>query len=341
MSIVGYLLGAGASAQCIPVVNGMQSDLQNINSEIEKYFLKPDGFGGYTGQTSKVLLRITAIMEKLADVCERHYSIDTYAKKLFLTDRPMFERLKLDLCLYFTLKQILVNPDKRYDNFFSSILTSDNKLPSNIKILSWNYDFQLEKSFCEFNPGLSLNDARSTLGICSPNAWKEMQPLKNKFKVFKLNGSARIESPYVDGFLYSSQYVGRAQEVNEVINNYLEIIDDKAEYNCELKFAWEKDHYESLFENSKKDLEYISVLVIVGYSFPFFNREVDIRLFNNMPNLKTIYIQDPNHAIIKETMEEFFEFNGYKRGHVDCIGKTNKEQFVFPKELDVTSYYGD
>ena len=35
MAVVGYLLGAGASAECIPVVNGMAEDLEKIISEIE------------------------------------------------------------------------------------------------------------------------------------------------------------------------------------------------------------------------------------------------------------------------------------------------------------------
>lgn len=38
-----------------------------------------------------------------------------------------------------------------------------------------------------------------------------------------------------------------------------------------------------------------TILVVIGYSFPFFNREVDKQIFNELNNrvLKKIYFQDP------------------------------------------------
>lgn len=35
-------------------------------------------------------------------------------------------------------------------------------------------------------------------------------------------------------------------------------------------------------------------VVVIGYSLPYFNREIDRTIFSKVPTLKTIYIQDPN-----------------------------------------------
>jgi len=166
MATVGYLLGAGASAQCIPVVNGMSNDLRVIVGQLYGYFMQSGEYGEMFLPNGAIGVKKAGnALTKLSEICENHYSVDTYAKKLFLTNINAFEKLKLDLSLYFTLRQIITNSDKRYDNFFSSIITSENKLPSQIKIISWNYDFQLEKSYCQFNPQIDINMARALLGI--------------------------------------------------------------------------------------------------------------------------------------------------------------------------------
>jgi hypothetical protein len=338
MAVVGYLFGAGASAQCIPVVNGMKEDLDKIIGEVGDYFAETDSAGGYYIPTTETRFQtIKQTFQFLSEVCDSHYSIDTYAKKLYLTDAEKFLRLKLDLSLYFTIRQILTKPDKRYDNFFSSIITSESKLPASIKIISWNYDFQLEKSYCEFNPGLNINMARVSLGINSPKRWAELKSKEKKFKTVKLNGSARLTTDGHDGFMFSALVDSKEQLVLEVVDRYISIIDNRKTLECELKFAWENEHYNKLFESAKEDLEMIEVLVIIGYSFPFFNREVDDRLFKSMRNLETIYIQDLNPELIKETMEEFVKLKIGRDEVIEVIYKRNKDQFVFPKELNVLS----
>jgi hypothetical protein len=341
MAIVGYLLGAGASAECIPVVAGMANDLEKLRNELFSFFSEQQDHGGFDVPPGKIPeLEILHMLESLAKICKTHYSIDTYAKKLYLTDPAAFRMLKLDLSIYFTLRQVLADPDKRYDNFFSSIINSDNKLPANIKIISWNYDFQLERSFCEFNPGINLDLSRDKLGITAPNRWSEISTIKNKFRTLKLNGSARLSSKSVEGYLFSTLHMPKEDIVSEIINKYTDTIRSKDSFECEIKFAWEGEHYDQLFESARLDLENIDVLVVIGYSFPFFNREVDISLFRNMPNLKKIYIQDKYPEDIKETMSEIIDTEFYSRVP-SIILKSNLNQFVFPKELDVTSYFGE
>lgn len=47
MGTVGYLIGAGASAECIPVVNGMAKDLEEMVSNVSGIYTTYDDTTGY------------------------------------------------------------------------------------------------------------------------------------------------------------------------------------------------------------------------------------------------------------------------------------------------------
>ena len=81
----------------------------------------------------------------LFDLSNDHASVDTAAKKLFIKgDYKNLLRLKVALSIFLIVEQILKSPDKRYDSFFSSILgDSKSDFPKNIRVVSWNYDLQL------------------------------------------------------------------------------------------------------------------------------------------------------------------------------------------------------
>jgi hypothetical protein len=336
MATVGYLFGAGASAQCIPVVSGMADDILLLIKDLAGFITDTGVYISGKNYGTDSLNEAIKVLAPLSEVCENYYSIDTYAKKLFLTDKRAFQKLKLDLCLYFTLRQVITKPDKRYDNFFSSIITSKETLPKRVKIISWNYDFQVEKSFSEYIYHEEFDGIRSYLGMISPNEYIKFSDYQGRFNVLKLNGSARIETQEHKGYLFNSLSKSKEELVREIVKKYFEIV-EHLKYACELKFAWENDNYENLFQVAASELAQITVLVIIGYSFPFFNRDVDIQLFKSMPGLKTIYIQDLDPKGIEETMREFYSFGHHIKGLVNVIYKTNLTQYVFPNELDVTS----
>lgn len=331
MAIVAYLLGAGASANCIPVVNKMAEQMKLLIDDLAFYYPKGINESSAEHHKRKDFNKIVKILENIKVACDEHYSIDTYAKKLYLTNRSDFFRIKLDLCLYFTLTQIVKLPDKRYDNFFSSIMTDRRRLPNKIKIISWNYDYQLEKSFFEFNNTLDLETCQLTLGVHSPSSHRDYDDFKGRFNVIKLNGSAKITSNNHKGFLVNLINKTKKEQIYQTVQRYLEITETDDSYECELKFAWESENYGSLFRKSHEDLSSIEVLVVIGYSFPFFNRQVDKDLFYKMESLNTVYIQDLAPEDIHETMKEFFYFM-----NVNVVYKKNINQFVFPRELDIT-----
>src|SRR5208283_3946235 len=85
-----------------------------------------------------------------------HASVDTLAKKFYLKgDDSSLRKLKAVLSAFLIVRQERKPVEKRYDSFFASVLYRDKvtrelQIPSNIRILTWNYDTQLEKAFYGF-----------------------------------------------------------------------------------------------------------------------------------------------------------------------------------------------
>jgi len=89
------------------------------------------------------------------------------------------------------------------------------------------------------------------------------------------------------------------------------------------------------------------ILVVIGYSFPIFNREIDNRLFKAMDDkLVKVYIQDMYPQKIESTMKNAFEVfqkepvlrTGYVDQYIEprkinFYLEDNLNQFVIPFEL--------
>lgn len=335
MAEVAYLLGAGASAECLPVVADMKREIgellsfiKPINKAIKQGLDKIDR-EKFTAESS----RCFEALQKLQRNCERHYSIDTYAKKLFLTNPDEFFEFKIELSLYFTLGQIWKS-DKRYDNFFASIMHQNCKLPPRVKVFSWNYDAQLELSYSNFSDNPSLSSSRLALSTTTPNDYDPKKDYQDFFLTVKLNGTASFRNNEEYQYLINDNEKEQGTDFVTLYATYYKLFDKKNTRPIpDLKFAWENEHYNKMFEILAPAMSKIQVLVVIGYSFPFFNRDVDLALLQNLTKLRKIYIQDKFPASIKETMEEFYNF---KKRNIEVILKENLNQFVFPKELDIT-----
>jgi hypothetical protein len=71
----------------------------------------------------------------------------------------------------------------------------------------------------------------------------------------------------------------------------------------DINFAWESQP-EILFRNIGSLLGEATIVILIGYSFPFFNREIDQEILNRMTSVRKMYIQLPeaNHSEIEERM---------------------------------------
>jgi len=111
-------------------------------------------------------------------------------------------------------------------------------------------------------------------------------------------------------------------------------------------FAWERDENFSDkhagHANNLRQAIHIAqntqVLVVIGYSFPVFNRAVDRQLFAEMPHLSKVYIMDLNAERIRSTMVNAFELfqQSTEAGRGDIVFQleTGKDQFIIPYEID-------
>lgn len=218
MKAVTYLFGAGASANCLPLVKNFHEEMVKLVEILKapEYELSTtDYFIPYSDKPkNEVKLDFIVNMEWLIKECKNHASIDTYAKKLYIRSQSDdLLRLKATLSVFFVLLQSLKGYDKRYDTFFASILKMNALLlPENIRILSWNYDFQFEKAFAEYSDDDNFGNVNSYLNIKSK--FTRLHQVENSgFCILKINGTPNLYKEHPETTI---QYTRR---INSAFNN--------------------------------------------------------------------------------------------------------------------------
>lgn len=344
--MITYYFGAGASALALPVVDRMPSEMLMMATNSKASHLFKDASGGIV--IPKAELMITAdnpvseieIWEDfsrnllwLNEEGRNHTSIDTFAKKLFVRkDFSSLKKLKATLSTFFTLCQVQ-NFDKRYDAFFATLIDEDPfSLPSNIRIISWNYDWQFEKAYSEYSDLKSLNDLQRKLNVISKFFDGKNDPIK--FSLTKINGSVGFYSPIKSPFNYVNVLPSNDFEIEskKVLKTYADFLFEKGnDWESTLSFSWEPEQEKgNIINAAKENIHDCEVLVIIGYSFPNFNRRVDREIIGSIKNLKKIYIQT-----LKESAENVkIRFKAILPDFPDnrIILWTDCDQFLIPDE---------
>lgn len=302
-----YLLGAGASAKSLPTVKKFNESLNSYRDFIV-YNVKKDDLTIQEDDDirEKFLEDLNYVIEEV----QKHASIDTFAKKLYLTDdSERLNKLKAMIDAFLTTKQVEENLDTRYDAFLATLLTLENKklkLPPNVNVLSWNYDFQFEISMWNFIKTSKTKELEEKFRIV-PNSEMDFS-LDTGFSLTKLNGTCagRFSSnlfgrkKFIEFLISTYKENDLNQKVKDiyvrVIQNYfatLKHLDDAAP---SILFAWEKNTLsESIRKYAKEKVKHTNELIVIGYSFPTFNREIDKEILGSMDLLSKIYIQSlPN-----------------------------------------------
>ncbi|XCF06637.1 hypothetical protein ABI125_01970 [Tamlana crocina] len=354
---ITYLLGAGASYEALPIVEQIPDKLEGF---LNQFYISSFDFVIKNQQKSRIgekhLFRFNSIegqkleFEKiktfhkdilwLVNGAKNHTSIDTFEKKLYLQDNHTdLKKLKYILSCFFIYEQTF-HFDKRYDSFFASILESLSEIPSNLKILSWNYDSQLEIAFSRFS-NKTIEESRDILNVFSKGNMptSSAENLNNEFNVFKVNGTTNLKNKKNETYDLIEDY--DIDEVN-LVSSFLEIYSSRklfSDYEPNMSFAWENFKEESKFYNNlQNSVEETETLVVIGYSFPFFNRKIDKFILDAMPKLKKIYVQDPKYSkdIIEKIKglipEKQVQHYGYL-GPILYEPKTFHDQFFIPIEF--------
>ena len=310
-----YVLGAGASANALPLIRDMD---KRIDVFVE-HLISEDGLD--VNQINE--------LKKMVEEIKRHYTIDTYAKKIFLKNKGndlellrlknfmgsyfIYEQLRKDKSdqigkyLYdkasnnydrkdiFSVYNSIIEPvDYRYDSFFAAVLKNDlNKgvyLPNNINFISWNYDSQLEISLMNFIDGSGMDEIQKKLNVF-PNP-RMSQLNENSSAVVKLNGTAGF---YSDKKKYGDLFDFREHQLDRDSFDILRNInfEGRLKYKNSIYFAWNNDDDVSKARQYARDIiSHTDILVVIGYSFPYFNRDVDRYIFKALEEKgRIIYIQ--------------------------------------------------
>lgn len=320
MGYTTYILGAGASANAIPPVNRMNIRIKELY-ELLKCSSRNNNFNEFKGccfdDFESFLINFSSLIETLGN----HFSVDTYAKKLYLTNDPqyktikelinlfiLFEQLNIDelekhfsvdyknivnerdrflssdeieICQYFENK----NLDQRYDVFLASIFDINLKWPDKFKIISYNYDNQLELAYSFYKGYLSSYTDLKIFSLSNnikPNIVK-----LNGYAAFKSINNAQISSSFSISERFSANNI-----IQNVFNLYESLMSHDYKEDTNINFAWDKSEYSiGAMNKSKEILMNSDEIIIIGYSFPEFNRYADEELLSSFGLRTKIYIQ--------------------------------------------------
>lgn len=169
---ITYLFGAGASKQCLPIVEEIPDRIkaviellkkdENSLSDTEKY----ENINA-TVSKKEIQEQLIQDLEWLLEHSGNHASIDTFAKKLSIKGQKSdLKKLKDAFSSYLMIEQLISKVDKRYDAFYASLLKyGPSSFPDHIRILSWNYDSQFEISYSEYTNRFVLGENAITLSV--------------------------------------------------------------------------------------------------------------------------------------------------------------------------------
>lgn len=367
MSKVTYLLGAGASygsrgilpfaqqpnissddfppergiVRGLPVLNEFSNALNQLSGELTSI----------TDFNAERKYIISEVLNNILNVSIEYPTIDTYAKMLYATKRMKeYVKFKEQLSLFFLIWQKSHKHDLRYDSFIASLIDAESCTFPPLTILSWNYDMQFEMSYSKYiSEGRALWKIWDQLNVyCKSNGTLKYKP-DNPFALIKLNGSAMFHATQQDRYslrytlqdvLWRNYDMASTADEKGFWGDIYEIYDNGQskneitipKYANELSYAWDNFGKEELLQKISQRVADCEVLIVIGYSFPYVNREIDRHIVKSMPNLKTIHIQDKNPDGIEERIHSIFEFN---ERSIPAISKhvKNIDTFYIPNEL--------
>lgn len=340
MGLITYLIGAGASFESLPLVREIKDRLSITIKDLEDTRFEPTDFF-YESDTTTIQEYKNHLLESLRwlkDECEKHASIDTLAKKLYLKDRthPNLIRLKFATSAFFMLEQ-LKKLDSRYDSFLASILINDfQDFPKQVRIISWNYDNQFEMTYANYTDDHNLSNNSASLNIHSK--FQNKKSFREGFGIFKLNGTVGYQTnenleygiEYLTG---SSSFKPDKASIKKIIQAYTEGIYKHTIYST-LSFAWEEEtgSENNIIEKTKQATKDTTSLIIIGYSFPFFNRFIDRDILTNMSKLSRVYFQSKES---EEVLRSRFRnvYKGRDMSDAEMIKIDYNDQFYLPPEL--------
>ena len=336
MSKICYLFGAGASANALPLVNQINDRVLLLIKLLTK---KEHEFGEdrnhYSPFSNKEnllfvmddLYWLLSLLDK-----EKGLTIDEIAFDLNKPPHEDYDRIRKVIAVYFALEQVFYGVDYRYKVFFRNLSKPNYDYRKELKILTWNYDSQIEMGFSSILDTNNLSTIRSKIGFRTKMIEKQNEMRADSF-VYQLNGSATYYQSRGFRHHYFNHEIAENQNIKaltEICNSYRNVDKNKdthsgISYRFDEHFKdneLEKEVLESTLDTEK--------LVIIGYSLPNFNEDLDRKIIQNMALLKKIYLQAPDAVRLSRKIENIL---GKRHNKVEIITETNTANFLLPNEI--------
>lgn len=334
--MVLYILGAGASygsferVQPFPTevrVSGV-SVVQYIPKEIRglKKFLKSIGDYFYKilstddhGGLIELSIRPGEYINKAIDDIEWVFteistqpSIDTLAKKLMLRGEiDNYKKLNNVIQLFILWQEFAYNVDNRYDGLLATLINKRGdftELDKRVHFVTWNYDVQIQRSAISFiNSKGNLSDSVQIIreiDLDSPHYNHD------GINFIRLNGSIALDTynkgmntrknPYTNLVKYKPFNEDDQEFIKCMLGQVYEIYKDtENKYNPAILYSWEKDNAinSKNLEVLYSRIEKYDDVVVIGYSFPAVNRNIDRELFQKFRGGANFYVQNTSASI--------------------------------------------
>jgi hypothetical protein len=303
-----YLFGAGASAKVIPVVEGLPESFVSLKSflkQVSYKILEDDKHKIQNKSAIDIYDAFIKDIDELIGELRNAASFDTLAKKYYLINNiPKVNKMKCLLAIMFIHNYYIdkKRTDSRYELFIASLLEKEGNIvrfPQNVNIISWNYDFQFEMALSQFTDKGTLSEINRFI-----NSLSSYEKDPNLPHFIKLNGSAlsftNNKNEVIEKNLLNINNLSRLelnntvniQLIRELLKIYLRLSSEDENYNETISFAWE-NNYQFIVDVRNKALEVshkTNYLVVVGYSFPTFNRTLDHAFLNGLDNINKLFI---------------------------------------------------
>ncbi len=334
---VTYIIGAGASAGVLPLVKGIPSrDIEGISDAFRRVSMQLESLKG-NGKYHELLGYLFDGLEWLANKSEEYNTVDTFAYECYLNNRKDLQKMKFLLVSYFIIDQFVNKKlDHRYTEFLETIITPDKYLPQGIKIINWNYDFQFQIAASKYGYMQIHRQGYGTHLSQFLNYYPKTESiaylggdLPMDYDMVQMNGIAGF---YIDqlAVLANDLFLKDVDpgRVLEFLNNLLE-----KGFDHLITFAFEQQDKVRVLIKASSIATYFAtrtnILVVIGYSFPEYNRQEDTEIFKTLNefHLNNIYYQNP--LIDGQFLRNMFNLNE----KIKITWVSDVQKFFVPPEL--------
>jgi hypothetical protein len=353
---ITYLLGAGASALGMPT-------MFDIGERYNRFYELLSGPGREFVPSTDVLNNFGRFQATFLLGLRKYGSPDIFFRSKFLTkknDERDDEIFKLLYTFYLLFEQstksiyvpttdknnryykiekdMYERIDRRYFSLFASLIQKpSHTIPDYVKFISWNYDVQPELAHAELCNKSQINNDEFQVFPALNKKYDFPSDILNYPPLLKLNGTAGIINKENNRI----QFADNIDDLNDkfIMKNIFPFYGDISKFNesskgSSLYFSWENSDITTQTKKAAKQIiKNTDSLVIIGYSFPTFNRTTDKFLFGILHNrpLVKIYFQtnDQNGQGLCNLFAEIAKIDPKRVKLIPYV-----DQFYIPTEMN-------